>query len=96
MLEEVPRVAGLRATRGIDRMATQAVRALLAGAGDRVQVRDTDIAAVLLVRASRYSLISLLDEPLAGARREVFIDELSDLLASYLLSPRPWRMPRDS
>lgn len=91
MLEEVPRVAGLRATRGIDRMATQAVRALLAGAGDRVQVRDTDIAAVLLVRASRYSLISLLDEPLAGARREAFIDELSDLLASYLLSPRPWR-----
>ena len=91
LLEEVPRVAGLRATRGIDKLATQAVRTLLAGAGARVQVKDLDIAAVLLVRASRYSILSLLDGPLEGTQRDAFIDELSDLLAAYLLAPRPWR-----
>lgn len=91
MFEELPRVAGLRTLAAADKLAAQTIRALLAAARDRVRPRDLDVAAMLVVRATRYTVLSLLDEPLDGPGHASFVDELSDMLSSYLLSPRPWR-----
>lgn len=90
LLEELPRVSGVAAMRPVDAMATRTIAALLHAARDRVQPRDLDMAALLLVRTSRYTVIALLDGPLEGEARVSFIDELSDMFAAYLLSPRPW------
>ncbi len=57
----------------------------------RIQVRELEVAAALIVRAFRYNIIALIDHPLAGAQRDAFIEELSDLIGTYLLAPRPWR-----
>lgn len=90
LLDELPRVSGVEATRAIDELAARTVRTLLAAVRDRIQPRDLDMAALVLVRASRYAIIALLDGSLDQAGRQSFIDELSDMLAAYLLLPRTW------
>lgn len=91
LLEEVPRVSGLEQSRAIDHVAANSVRLLLEVGKARVQARDLDVAALLVVRAFRYTIIPLLQEPVSGAQREAFVDELTDLIAAYLLAPRSWR-----
>lgn len=91
LLDEVPRVSGLQQSRAIDQLAAKSVRLLLEIGKVRVQPRDLDVAAMLVVRAFRYTIIPLLDEPVTGRKREAFVDELTDLIAAYLLAPRPWR-----
>ncbi len=92
LVEEVPRLAGLDPSRHVDLLAAKSLRTLLELARPVAQPRDLDVASVLVVRAFRYGIIgALLDGPLEGARRSAFVDELTDLLATYILSPRPWR-----
>jgi AcrR family transcriptional regulator len=91
LLHEVPVVAGIAATQAIDHLAARSMRMLLELGKDRCKARDLDLAALLVVRAFRYCLIPIVDEPLAPERREAFIDELTDLVCTYLLAPRPWR-----
>ncbi len=58
----------------------------------RCAASDLDVAALLVVRAFRYTTIPVVDEPFESeAARDVFVDELTDMLAAYLLLPRPWR-----
>lgn len=91
LLEEVPRVTGLGQSRAVDRVVANAVQLLLEAGKDRMQARDLEIAAMLVVRTFRYNIIPLLSEPVTGKKREAFIDELSELIGVYLLAPRPWR-----
>jgi hypothetical protein len=50
------------------------------------------VAAMIFVRAFRYTTIGVIDEPFADdAAREAFVDEVTDMLSLYLLLPRPWR-----
>ncbi|HSQ67524.1 MAG TPA: TetR/AcrR family transcriptional regulator [Polyangiaceae bacterium] len=90
LLEELPRVSGVAAMRRIDALAAKTVATLLASARARVQPRDLEMAALLLVRASRYTTVALLDDAFEGVARRAFIDELSDMIAAYLLLPRTW------
>lgn len=91
LLDELPRVSGARSMRSADEVATRSLRALLEAAREQVHVRDRDAAALLLVRASGYAVLALVDNPLEGAARQAYIDELADMIAAYLLAPRPWR-----
>jgi AcrR family transcriptional regulator len=91
LLDEVPRVSGLHPSRLFDRKVAASLASLLALWRDRIAVRDVDAAALLVVRAFRYAVIPLVEEPLVGEARERFIEELTDLIAGYLLLPRPWR-----
>lgn len=90
LLQEVPRLAGFGPSQSIDQASAHSVRLLFELGRARLVPRDLDLAAMLVVRAFRYSTIALLDEPLPDDRREAFIDELSDLLLAYLLLPRTW------
>jgi AcrR family transcriptional regulator len=87
LLEEVPRVAGIGPVQAVDLAAAKHVRLLLEAARDRILPRDLDVAARLLVRTLRYNLIAVLAEPIAGCDREAFLDELTALLANYLVAP---------
>jgi AcrR family transcriptional regulator len=89
LLEEVPRVAGLGPTQAVDAAAARSLQLLLELGRDRIRPKNLRVAAMLLVRALRYNTIALVREPLVGTEREDFIDELSAMLASYLLAPRP-------
>jgi AcrR family transcriptional regulator len=91
LLHQVPAVSGLAVTQAIDHTVAQSLRVLLELGKDRCKARDLDTAALLVVRAFRYCVIPLIEEPLEGARREAFIDELADMICAYLLLPRPWR-----
>jgi len=90
LLEELPRVSGVEGMRPIEATITRTVSTLLRSARDRIQPRDLDMASLVLMRSVRYSVIALLDEPFDEARREAFIDELSDMITAYLLAPRSW------
>lgn len=91
LLDEVPRVSGLRPTQAIDHRVAKQLRLLLELGRARIAPRDLDTAAMLLVRAFRYTLMPIIYEPFEDDRREAFIDELSDMLLAYLLAPRTWR-----
>jgi AcrR family transcriptional regulator len=90
-LDELPR-AGFDHQRAIDQLASQTVRGLLEIGGARVRPANRDAAALVVVRAFRYLLISFLTEPLRPEERDAFVDELVDLLSAYLLAPRTWRL----
>jgi AcrR family transcriptional regulator len=90
LFHEVPRVAGMGPNLRVDVVGIRSVRIALDVAKDRLQPRDLDAAASLLVRTVRYNLMPLLAEPLVGGEeRERFLDELSALLSNYLLCPHP-------
>jgi len=91
LLHEVPRLSGLAISHSIDVAAARSVRLLFELGRSRLVPRDLDLAALLVVRAFRYTTIALLEEPLPDDRRAAFVDELSDLLLAYLLLPRTWR-----
>src|SRR5262249_31115980 len=92
LLHEVPRVSGLTPTIAVDHLAARSVRLLFELGKSRCQARDLDAAAMIFVRAYRYTVMGVIDEPFASDEaREAFIDELTDMLALYLLQPRPWR-----
>lgn len=90
LLHEVPRVAGLGITHSIDVSVARSVRLLFELGRARLVPKDLDLAALLVVRAFRYTTIALLEDPLPEERREAFVSELSDLLLAYLLLPRAW------
>jgi AcrR family transcriptional regulator len=92
LFREVPRVSGLTTTQLIDHQTASEVRLLFELGGDRIRPAHLETAALLVVRAYRYALIPLVDEPLTGEARAAFIDELTDMLAAYLLAPRPWEV----
>lgn len=87
LLEEVPRVAGVGPVHEVDRTVAKHVRMLLEAARDRILPRDLDVASRLLVRTLRYNLIPVLVEQGGGLDREAFLDELTALLANYLVAP---------
>jgi AcrR family transcriptional regulator len=92
LLHEVPKVSGLGPTIAVDRTAARSLRLLFEIGKSRVQARDLDAAAIIFVRAFRYSAMGAIDEPFADdAARGRFVDELTDLLTLYLIGPRPWR-----
>lgn len=94
LIDEVPRVSGLELSRGVDHLTAASLRALFEIGDPRLLPKDAEIAALLLVRTFRYNIIGmLLDGPLEGAKRERFARELTDLLAAYILTPRPWSAP---
>lgn len=88
LMNEVPRVAGMPQTWQSEEMAVVALRSLLELIKDRIQPRELDMAARVLVWTFRYNTLSLLRHPLAEADLEAFIDELTDLFVQYLLAPR--------
>lgn len=90
LFEELPRVSGFSAVLPFDAQATQLLTALLSTARARAQPRDLKMAALLVVRASRYALLALLDGHIEATARQSLIDELSDMIAAYLLLPRTW------
>jgi AcrR family transcriptional regulator len=91
LFQELPVVGGLRATQAVDHAAAQSLRQLLEVGRGLCQARDLDMASLLVVRAFRYCLIPFVDdEALGDARRAALVEELTDMIASYLLSPRPW------
>jgi AcrR family transcriptional regulator len=87
LLEEVPRVAGFGPVHEIDLAVAKQVRMLLEAARDRILPRDLDVASRLLVRTLRYNLIPVIVERGAGIDRDAFLDELTSLLANYLVAP---------
>lgn len=89
LLEQVPRYAGLDPTHEIDKKAARSLRLLLELARSRIAPRDLDVAALLMVRTFRYNTLVTLKEPLHGAQREAFIEEMTAMLANYLFGPRP-------
>jgi AcrR family transcriptional regulator len=92
LLHEVPKVSGLRPTMAIDHTAARSLRLLLELGKSRCQARDLDAAAMIFVRAFRYTVMGVIDEPFANdGAREAFVEELTDMLTLYLLVPRPWR-----
>lgn len=92
LLHEVPKVAGLRPTMAVDESAARSLRLLLELGRSRCQARDLDAAATIFVRAMRYTVIGIIEEPFAtAAARAAFIDELTDMLTLYLVVKRPWR-----
>jgi AcrR family transcriptional regulator len=94
LIDEVPRVSGLEMSRAVDHLAATGLRALFEIGDPRLQPKEAEIAALLLVRTFRYNIIGmLLDGPLEGTKRERFVNELTDMLAAYILTPRPWRAP---
>jgi AcrR family transcriptional regulator len=92
LLHEVPKVSGLSATQAIDHVAARSLRLLLEIGKSRVAARDLDAAAMIVIRAFRYNTIPVIEEPFADEdARAKFVDELTDLIAVYLLAPRAWR-----
>ena len=69
----------------------RSVRLLLELGKHRIAVRDLDAGAILLVRTLRYATIPLVIEPLEGDARARFVEELTDMIAAYVLLERPWR-----
>lgn len=67
------------------------MRLLLELGKHRIAVRDLDAGAILLVRTLRYATIPLVIEPLEGDARARFVEELTDMIAAYVLLERPWR-----
>ncbi|MCC6897627.1 MAG: TetR/AcrR family transcriptional regulator [Polyangiaceae bacterium] len=89
LLEQVPRYAGLDPTHEIDKKAARSLLLLLELARSRIAPKNLEVAALLMVRSFRYNTLVTLKEPLQGAAREAFIEEMTAMLANYLFGPRP-------
>lgn len=88
LLDEVPRTAGLELHYRIDDRGIAALRPLLALGADRIQPRDPDVAAALIVRTYRYNTVAALRHPMSAAQRTLFVDELTAMLSNYLFGAR--------
>jgi hypothetical protein len=89
LFEQVPRFAGLGPTLEIDARAARAVRLALEAGKSRLTLVDLDAASKILARTLRYNTRSIFHEPLAGAARDAFVDELTAMIVGYLFGPRP-------
>ncbi|MBK8998718.1 MAG: TetR/AcrR family transcriptional regulator [Myxococcales bacterium] len=89
LLDEVPRFAGLDPTYEIDLKAARSLLLLLELGRSRIVPKNLEVAALLMVRSFRYNTLVTLREPLAGARRQAFVEEMTAMLANYLFGPRP-------
>lgn len=89
LLDEVPRFAGLDPTYEVDLKAARSLLLLLELGRSRIVPRNLEVAALLMVRSFRYNTLVTLREPLTGARRQAFVEEMTAMLANYLFGPRP-------
>ena len=89
LLDEVPRFAGLDPTHAVDKKAARSLHMLLELGRSRIAPRNLEVAAHLMVRSFRYNTLVTLREPLAGAARADFVEEMTAMLSNYLFGPRP-------
>ena len=89
LLDEVPRFAGLDPTYEVDLQAARSLLMLLELGRSRIAPKNLEVAALLMVRSFRYNTLVTLREPLTGARRQAFVEEMTAMLANYLFGPRP-------
>jgi len=91
-LHRVLALEGLRVTPtervlAFDQQIVGSIRAFLALAGDRIRRKHIDAAAFVVYQSVRASMLAYLLESPAGVSSEALLEELTDLILSYLSAP---------